>query len=94
MAAWCRRESPLTLHREQSHIYQYPKLLTHVFFCFMCACDQVPVHSMGACDRNKPWPEGNPNKIEVMRRCACVLKSMFQPGVWQGLRNWDGGHVC
>jgi hypothetical protein len=44
-----------------------PHIAHHLFVnAFVCA--QVPVHAMGACDRNKPWPDGNPNKIEVMQR--------------------------
>lgn len=29
---------------------------------------QVPVHSLGRCDNNQPWPPGNPHKIEVFRK--------------------------
>lgn len=44
---------------------------------------QVPVHSLGNCDRNMPWPEGNPSKINVMRRCVCCWCMR-----WSGHGGW------
>lgn len=29
---------------------------------------QVPVHALGRCDNNKPWPPGRLHKIDVMRK--------------------------
>ncbi len=30
--------------------------------------DALPVHALGGCDRNMPWPEGNPTKRQVISR--------------------------
>lgn len=39
----------------------------------MALNSSVPVHSLGRCDNNMPWPQGNPAKIDVQRRCVEVL---------------------
>ena len=52
---------------------------------------QVPVHSLGKCDTNKPWPSGGPNKVEVMRKykfCVAMENSVRQDYMTEKM--WDG----
>eukprot|EP00775_Hariotina_reticulata_P007304 gene7304-7517_t len=52
---------------------------------------KVPVHSYGRCDNNKPWPAGNPSKVEVFSKykfCVSMENSIRQDYVTEKM--WDG----
>lgn len=53
---------------------------------------KVPVHSLGACDRNTPWPPGGPGKVELMRKykfCVAMENSVRRDytteKIWESL---------
>lgn len=51
---------------------------------------QVPVHALGQCDNNTPWPAGDPSKVQVMRKykfCVAMENSIRQDYVTEKL--WD-----
>uniref|UniRef100_A0A383W9Z5 Fucosyltransferase n=1 Tax=Tetradesmus obliquus TaxID=3088 RepID=A0A383W9Z5_TETOB len=52
---------------------------------------KVPVHSLGNCDHNTPWPKGNPNKRQVFSKykfCVTMENSLAHDYVTEKL--WDG----
>jgi hypothetical protein len=51
---------------------------------------QVPVHSLGRCDNNTPWPPGRPEKVDVMRKykfCVAMENSIRQDYMTEKM--WD-----
>jgi hypothetical protein len=52
---------------------------------------KMPVHSFGSCDRNMPWPAGDPDKIQVFSQykfCVTMENSIRQDYVTEKI--WDG----